>query len=96
MQGTARPFPAWQKRKAKNVKKKVTVKSGKRKITEMDRKMAKFCIKLTVCSYARKKQQGAAFWFVQKIEGKLCPFCKAYERVYAGKPTSRLFERPKL
>jgi len=48
-------------------KRKVTVKSEKRKITEMDRKMAKFCIKCTVCSYARKKQQGAAFWFVKKI-----------------------------
>ena len=66
-------------------KRKVTVKSGKRKITEMDRKMAKFCIKCTVCSYARKKQQGAVFWFVKKIEGKLCPFCKAYERVYGRK-----------
>ena len=66
-------------------KRKGTVKSAKRKITEMDRKMAKFCIKCTVCSYARKKQQGATFWFVKKIEGKLCPFCKAYERVYGRK-----------
>jgi uncharacterized protein CbrC (UPF0167 family) len=66
-------------------KRKVTVKSGKRKITEMDRKMAKFCVSCPVCSHARKKQQGAAFWFVKKIEGKLCPFCKAYERVYGRK-----------
>ena len=66
-------------------KRKVTVKSGKRKITDRDRKMAQFCIKCTVCSYARKKQQGAAFWFVKKIEGDLCPFCKAYERVYGRK-----------
>jgi uncharacterized protein CbrC (UPF0167 family) len=59
-------------------KEKVKAKSGKRKITDR----AKFCVSCTLCSYARKKQKGAAFWFVQKIEGKLCPFCKAYERVY--------------
>ena len=64
------------------VKVKEKAKSGKRKITDRDRKMAKFCVSCTLCSYARKKQKGAAFWFVQKIEGKLCPFCKAYERVY--------------
>jgi uncharacterized protein CbrC (UPF0167 family) len=38
-----------------------------------------------VCRHARKKQHGAAYWFVQKIEGDLCPFCKAYERVYGRK-----------
>ena len=63
-------------------KRKVTGKSGKRKITDTDRKLAKFCISCPVCRHARKKQQGAAFWFVKKIEGDLCPFCKAYERVY--------------
>ena len=66
-------------------KRKATVKSAKRKITDRDRKMAKFCVSCLVCSHARKKQQGAAFWFVQKIEGNLCPFCKAYERVYGRK-----------
>jgi uncharacterized protein CbrC (UPF0167 family) len=66
-------------------KKKVTGKSGKRKITDTDRKLAKFCISCPVCRHARKKQQGAAFWFVKKIEGDLCPFCKAYERVYGRK-----------
>jgi hypothetical protein len=66
-------------------KRKVTVKSGKRKITDTDRKMAHFCMKCPVCSHARKKQQKAAFWFVKKIEGDLCPFCKVYERVYGRK-----------
>ena len=66
-------------------KRKVTGKSGKRKITDTDRKLAKFCINCPVCRHARKKQQGAAFWFVKKIEGDLCPFCKAYERVYGRK-----------
>jgi uncharacterized protein CbrC (UPF0167 family) len=66
-------------------KRKVTGKSGKRKITDTDHKLAKFCISCPVCRHARKKQQGAAFWFVKKIEGDLCPFCKAYERVYGRK-----------
>jgi uncharacterized protein CbrC (UPF0167 family) len=66
-------------------KRKVTVKSGKRKITDTDRKMAKFCVSCPVCRHARKKQEGAAFWFVKKIEGDLCPFCKAYKRVYGRK-----------
>ena len=66
-------------------KRKVTGKSGKRKITDTDRKLSKFCISCPVCRHARKKQQGAAFWFVKKIEGDLCPFCKAYERVYGRK-----------
>ncbi len=66
-------------------KQKASKKSNKRKITDRDRKMAKFCVGCLVCNHARKKQQGAAFWFVQKIEGNLCPFCKAYERVYGRK-----------
>lgn len=63
----------------------MTAKPGKRKISEKDRKLAKFCVSCLVCSHARKKQKGAAFWFVKKIEGNLCPFCKAYERVYGRK-----------
>ena len=47
--------------------------------------MAQFCISCPVCHHARKTQQGTAFWFVKKIEGDLCPFCKAYERVYGRK-----------
>ena len=66
-------------------KRKVTAKAGKRKITDADRRLANFCISCPVCKHARKKQQGAAFWFVKKIEGNLCPFCRAYERVYGRK-----------
>jgi len=57
-----------------------------RKISPKDRAMAKFCMNCIVCRHARKKQQGPAFWFVRKIEGDLCPFCRAYERVYNRKP----------
>ena len=31
------------------------------------------------------KQKGFAYWFVKKIEGGICPFCKAYEKVYGKK-----------
>jgi rubrerythrin len=66
-------------------KAKATAKSAKPKISEMDRKLAKICLICPVCNHARKKQKGLAFTFVQNIEGNLCPFCKAYERVYGKK-----------
>ena len=54
-------------------------------ISEKDRKLAQMCVECKLCSYARKKQRGIAFWFVKRIEGSVCPFCKAYERVYGRK-----------
>ncbi len=54
-------------------------------ITEKDRKMALQCLKCPVCSRARRKQKGLAFWFVKNIEEGYCPFCAAYERVYGKK-----------
>lgn len=55
-------------------------------ITDKDREMAKKCLECPVCSKARAKQRGFAFWFVKSIEGNFCPFCKAYEKVYGRKP----------
>ena len=72
-------------------KNKVTEKPAKRKISERDRLLAKVCVNCPVCKHARKRQQGAAFWFVQKIEADLCPFCKAYERVYGRKSHQPVF-----
>jgi len=54
-------------------------------ITERDRAMAQRCRECPVCRHARKTQKGLAFWFVQHIEDSLCPYCKAYERVYGRK-----------
>ena len=54
-------------------------------ITEKDRQRAKKCLECPVCKHARNKQRGLAFWFVKKIEGSVCPDCKAYERVYGRK-----------
>jgi len=58
-------------------------------ITDKDRKMAEQCLTCPVCKHARKKQKGIAYWFVKKIEGGICPFCKAYERVYGKKAHER-------
>jgi len=52
---------------------------------EKDREMAQFCVNCPVCSRARKKQRGLAYWFVKTIEDGLCPYCAAYERVYGKK-----------
>ncbi len=53
--------------------------------SEIDRKLAQWCLRCPVCVRARKKQRGAAFWLVKNVDRKLCPFCKAYERVYGRK-----------
>lgn len=52
---------------------------------EKDKWMAQKCVECKVCSRARERQRGMAYWFVKSIEGGLCPFCRAYERVYGRK-----------
>ena len=54
-------------------------------ISDKDRAMAQRCVECPVCRRARAKQAGFAFWFVKVIEGGLCPYCKAYERVHGRK-----------
>jgi uncharacterized protein CbrC (UPF0167 family) len=54
-------------------------------ITEKDRQRAQKCMECKLCAYARDKQKGFAFWIVKKIEGSICPYCKAYEKVYGVK-----------
>lgn len=51
--------------------------------------MAWVCRNCPVCRTARRKQQGAAFWFTTKVEERLCPCCQAYERVYGRKSHER-------
>ena len=54
-------------------------------ITEEDRKKAESCLSCPVCSHARKKQRGIAYWFVKHVEEGVCPSCQAYEKVYGRK-----------
>lgn len=54
-------------------------------VSEKDRKKAQRCVECPVCSRARRKQRGLAFWLVKRVERGICPYCKAYERVYGRK-----------
>lgn len=54
-------------------------------ITDKDREMAQKCVECAVCKRARNQQRGLAYWFVKKVEGGICPYCKAYEKVYNRK-----------
>ena len=58
--------------------------------TQKDIEMAKKCLTCPVCKRARIKQSGFSFWFVKNIEDGLCPYCKAYERVYGKKAHEKL------
>jgi len=60
-------------------------KSNSCEITEKDRCFAEKCCSCALCEHARRKQKGLAYWFVKKIEGGICPYCKAYEKVYGRK-----------
>lgn len=51
----------------------------------LDRVMARACVFCPACNIARKKQQGVAHSFVKTVETHVCPFCRAYERVYGRK-----------
>ena len=54
-------------------------------ITEKDKILAEGCKKCPICSHARKTQRGLAFWLVSHVEDRICPQCKAYEKVYGRK-----------
>ena len=56
-----------------------------RSVNNLDRALATVCAKCPVCRHARKTQEGPIFSFVKKVEGNVCPFCQAYERVYGRK-----------
>jgi hypothetical protein len=56
-----------------------------RKASSFDKDLARVCVNCPVCRRARQQQFGAAFWLVKQVEAKLCPFCRAYERVYGRK-----------
>lgn len=51
----------------------------------LDRALAAVCESCPVCRTARRKQAGLAFRLVKTVEGRICPFCQAYERVHGRK-----------
>lgn len=58
---------------------------NRRSSSSLDRMLAQVCVTCPVCRSARANQEGLANKFVRNIEGGLCPFCRAYERVYGKK-----------
>ena len=54
-------------------------------VTKKDKEKARKCLECPACKHAREKQKGFFYWFVKTIEGGLCPYCKAYEKVYGRK-----------
>ena len=54
-------------------------------VSNWDAKLARVCANCPLCQRARQQQGGLAFRLVKSLETKVCPFCRAYERVY-GRP----------
>lgn len=52
------------------------------KASSFDKALAKVCAHCLVCRQARRQRRGFAFWLVKRVENRLCPFCRVYERVY--------------
>jgi len=61
-------------------------------ITDKDRARAEVCKTCIACKRARKYQRGFWYWLVKRVEGSICPWCKAYEKVYGRKPHEPLPE----
>jgi hypothetical protein len=74
------------------VSQKILIRRGDMRVqkpSQLDKTLAKFCLKCPVCRRARWRQRGTAFWLVKKIEARMCPFCRACERVYGRKAHER-------
>ena len=50
-------------------------------ITDSLKAKARWCLKCPICSRAREKQKGLAYLFTKHIDRKVCPNCKAFEKV---------------
>ena len=64
------------------------------KPSRLDKILAHVCLNCPVCRRARGRQRGAAFWLVRKIEGRVCPCCRAYELVFDRKAHERRGPNP--
>lgn len=66
--------------------------------SKLEMALAGVCRSCPVCRTARRRQAGFAYWLVNRVERSLCPFCRAYERVYGRKAheggTSRCVQQP--
>lgn len=62
-------------------------------ISKRDLARARRCLECPVCSRGRQKQRGFFYWIVKRVEGGVCPYCKAYEKVYGRKAHAPLSEK---
>ncbi len=58
---------------------------NKLEVGAVDVALARVCANCTFCRQARRKQRGFAYALVRLVEARVCPFCRAYERVYGRK-----------
>jgi hypothetical protein len=56
-----------------------------RKASRLDLALAACCANCPLCRRARRQPSGLARTIVQRVETRVCPFCRAYERVYGRK-----------
>ncbi len=61
------------------------MKAMEAKVGAVDVALARVCVNCTICRRARRKQRGLAYLLVRQVEERICPFCRAYERVYGRK-----------
>ncbi len=54
-------------------------------VSKLDRVLGQVSANCLVCNLARRRQRGLLFWLVKHVENRLCPFCRAYERVFGRK-----------
>jgi hypothetical protein len=54
-------------------------------VSRLDRLLAAVCVHGPVCRTARRRPRGAAWQLVRRVEARVCPFCRAFARVY-GRP----------
>jgi hypothetical protein len=59
------------------------------KDSRLDQALAKVCLNCPLCRRARQRQRGLTFRLVQKIESRVCPFCRAYKVVFGHKAHER-------
>jgi hypothetical protein len=55
------------------------------KHSRLEQALATVCLNCPLCRRARHRQRGLAFRLVQKVESRVCPVCRAYERVSGRK-----------
>ena len=59
-------------------------------------KRARRCLECPLCSRARARQGGLAYFFTRYIDRKICPNCKAFERLTGQRAYEPLSEETRV